>query len=93
MHPDPRARGSLALYLGLWVIVGLLLAGLLAGAERASDGSASAMVALPLATAFSFVCLSAWYVARGMPLATTGALPHGGDGDHRVARSRAPSGW
>jgi LytS/YehU family sensor histidine kinase len=29
---------------------------------------------LPLATVFAFVCLSAWYVARGMPLGTTGAV-------------------
>jgi LytS/YehU family sensor histidine kinase len=31
-------------------------------------------VALPLATAYAFVCLSAWYVSRSLPLASTGAL-------------------
>src|SRR5688572_27693705 len=73
MHPI-LARGSrLALYLGLWVFVGLLLAGLLAG-QSGLEWAASAAVALPLSTAFSFVCLSAWYVSRGMPLANTGAF-------------------
>ncbi len=73
MHPI-LARGSrLALYLGLWVIVGLLLAALLGG-QTSLGWAAAAAAALPLATAYSFVCLSAWYVVRGMPLATTGAL-------------------
>ena len=65
MHPILARTGRLALYLGLWVIVGLLLAGLLA-AQTNLGWAASAMAALPLATAYSFVCLSAWYVARGM---------------------------
>jgi hypothetical protein len=73
MHPILARGGRLALYLGLWVIVGLLLAALLAGQMRL-DWPLSAAVALPLATAYSFVCLSAWYVARGMPLSTTGAF-------------------
>jgi LytS/YehU family sensor histidine kinase len=30
-------------------------------------------VAVPLATTYAFLCLSAWYVCRSMPLATTGA--------------------
>ena len=73
MHPVLARGGRLALYLGLWVVVGLLLAALLAG-QSGLGWTASAIIALPLATAFSFVCLSAWYVARGMPLTTTGAL-------------------
>ena len=71
MHPILARGARLALYLGLWVLVGLLLSGLLAG-QSGLGWLASAGVALPLATAYSFVCLSAWYVARGMPLATTG---------------------
>jgi histidine kinase/histidine kinase/DNA gyrase B/HSP90-like ATPase len=72
MHPILARGGRLALYLLFWVLAGLLLAGLLV--EQSGLGwAASAVVALPLATAFSFVCLSAWYVARGMPLATTAA--------------------
>jgi hypothetical protein len=64
MHPILARGGRLALYLGLWVIVGLLLAGLLAG-QTSLGWAASTTAALPLATAYSFVCLSAWYVARG----------------------------
>ena len=73
MHPILARRGRLALYLGLWVLVGVLLAALLAGEGRL-EWRAAALVALPLATAFSFVCLSAWYVSRGLPLGTTGAF-------------------
>lgn len=73
MHPILARGPRLALYLGLWALVGLLLAALVAG-QSGLGWAASAAVALPLATAFSFVCLSAWYVSRGMPLVTTGAL-------------------
>jgi signal transduction histidine kinase len=71
MHPILARGGRLALYLGLWVLVGLLLAGLLAG-HSGLGWVASIAIALPLATVYSFVCLSAWYVARGLPLATSG---------------------
>jgi hypothetical protein len=71
MHPILARGGRLALYLGLWVLVGFLLAGLLAG-QSGLGWVASITMALPLATAYSFVCLSAWYVARGLPLATSG---------------------
>jgi two-component system, LytTR family, sensor histidine kinase AlgZ len=71
MHPILARGARLALYLGLWVLVGVLLAALLAG-QSGLGWLASLSIALPLTTAYSFVCLSAWYVARGMPLATTG---------------------
>jgi two-component system sensor histidine kinase AlgZ len=73
MHPLLARRGPFALYLLLWLLVGGLLAALLAGQKGLSWPFAIA-VALPLAVAFSFVCLSAWYVARGMPLAGTGMV-------------------
>jgi signal transduction histidine kinase len=72
VHPILARGVRLALYLALWVLVGVLLAGLLAG-QSGLGWLASLAVALPVTTAFSFVCLSAWYVSRGMPLATTGA--------------------
>jgi two-component system sensor histidine kinase AlgZ len=72
MHPILARGGRLALYLGLWGLVGGLLAALLAGQGGLTWRAASA-VALPLAIAYAFVCLSAWYVSRGMPLVTTGA--------------------
>jgi histidine kinase/histidine kinase/DNA gyrase B/HSP90-like ATPase len=71
MHPILARGGRLALYLGLWLLVGLLLAALLVG-QTGLGWLTSAAVALPLATVYAFACLSAWYVARGMPLATTG---------------------
>ena len=72
MHPILARGGRLSLYLALWLFVGLLLAGLLA-LQTSLGPLPSAAVAVPLASVFAFVCLSAWYVARGMPLATTGA--------------------
>jgi hypothetical protein len=68
MHPLLASRAHLWLYLLLWAIAGVVLSAVLVG-ERAVGWSAALAAAIPLATAFSFVCLSAWYVARGMPLA------------------------
>ena len=70
MHPLLARRGHLALYLLLWLLLGGLLAGLVVRQAGLPPRLAMA-VALPLVTAFSFVCLSAWYVARGMPLASS----------------------
>jgi two-component system, LytTR family, sensor histidine kinase AlgZ len=72
MHPL-LARRRLALYLGLWVLVGALLAVLLIMLTRL-DTWRALIIALPLATAYAFVCLSAWYVSRSSPLSGTGAL-------------------
>jgi Histidine kinase len=73
MHPLLARPSHRALYLVLWLFVGGLLATLLVVQGRLTWGLASA-VALPLAIVFSFVCLSAWYVSRGMPLAGTGSM-------------------
>jgi two-component system sensor histidine kinase AlgZ len=72
MHPI-LARGRLALYLGSWVLVGSLLAALIAG-QRSLMWSSAALVALPLSAAYAFVCQSAWYVARSLPLSSTHIL-------------------
>ena len=72
MHPILARGGRLALYLALWILVGGLLAALLAG-QGGLTWRAAFAVALPLASAYAFVCLSAWYVSRSMPLAATGA--------------------
>ena len=73
MYPLLSRRGHLAVYLLLWLLMGALLAALLAGQGGLAWTFASA-VALPLMLAFSFVCLSSWYVARSMPLAGTGPI-------------------
>ncbi len=73
MHPI-LARGSrLALYLGAWTLVGMLLAALLAGPGGLS-ATRSLVVAIPLALVYAFFCLSAWYVARSTPLGPTGGV-------------------
>jgi two-component system, LytTR family, sensor histidine kinase AlgZ len=71
MHPIFERSGRLALYLGLWVLVGGLLTILLAGRSGLTWLQALA-IALPLAWAYAFVCLSAWYVARSLPISSSG---------------------
>jgi hypothetical protein len=73
MHPI-LARGSrLALYLGAWTLVGVLLAALLAG-PGGLTAARSLVVSIPLALVYAFFCLSAWYVARSTPLGPTGGV-------------------
>ena len=72
MHPILARGRRLALYLGLWLVLASLLGGLL-GAQASLTWWHALIVALPLAYAYAFVCLSVWYVSRSMPLAITGA--------------------
>ena len=67
MHPILARTGRLALYLALWVTVGGLLGALLV-AQLGIAWTAAALTAVPLAILYAFICLSAWYVVRGMPL-------------------------
>ncbi len=72
MHPILTRPERLALYLGAWVVVGILIAGVL---NRQGLTFAEALVlVLPLFLVYSFICLSAWYVCRAVPLRTSGAL-------------------
>ena len=73
MHPILERRGRVALYLALWLLIGGLLAALLVG-QGGLGWTAALLVALPLASIYSSVCTSAWYVAWSTPLATTGLL-------------------
>jgi sensor histidine kinase YesM len=72
MHPILVRGRRVALYLGLWLLVGGLLGALLV-AQASLTWSEALLVAVPLASAYAFVCLSAWYVTRSMPLAGTSA--------------------
>ena len=72
MHPVLGRSGRLALHLALWALIGALLAALLA-AQGGLGWTGALLVALPLAAAYSFVCTSAWYVARTTPFASSGA--------------------
>jgi sensor histidine kinase YesM len=72
MHPILAQSRPLALYLGLWVLVSGLLILLLAGRTGLTWFQAG-IIALPVASVYAFICLSAWYVARSLPIVTTGA--------------------
>lgn len=73
MHPILARGRRLALYLGVWTILGILLAALLGGPGGLTWTQALA-IAIPLALAYAFFCLSAWYVSRSTPLAPTGTI-------------------
>lgn len=70
MHPILTDKGSLALYLAAWVVIGLLLAALVAVPDH-FDWLASLALALPMVLLYSFVCLSSWYICRAFPLQAT----------------------
>ena len=73
MHPILAQGRLLAMYVGMWVLVGGLLGAILA-TQADQPWWGAALAALPLAVVYGFICLSAWYVARGMPLGATGAV-------------------
>src|SRR5688572_28459421 len=73
MYPLLARRDHLAVYLLLWMLLGVLLGAVLA-AQGGLSWTAAFIAGVPMAIAYSFICLSAWYVARGMPLAATGAV-------------------
>ena len=73
MHPILARPGRLAIYVSLWLPIGVLLAALLA-LEGALGWIAAAIVALPLSVAFGFLSLSAWYVTGGSPVERVGPL-------------------
>ncbi len=70
MHPILSRGPRLALYLAACLVVGGLLVAALARPGGLSLG-ASAILLLPLAIVYGFVCLSSWYICRATPLRTT----------------------
>jgi hypothetical protein len=71
MYPLLARRSHLAAYLLLWLLVGVLLSAVLTTQGRLA-WTLALLTGAPSAIAYSFICLSAWYVARAMPLARTG---------------------
>ena len=53
--------------------MGVLLAALLAGPGGLA-ATRALIISIPLALAYAFFCLSAWYVARSTPLGPTGGV-------------------
>ncbi|HET9271353.1 MAG TPA: histidine kinase [Vicinamibacterales bacterium] len=70
MHPILARFERLAGYLGLWCAIGILEGVVL---TRQGLGWPEALIqTLPPLLIYAFVCLSAYYVCRAMPLATSG---------------------
>ena len=67
MYPLLARRSHLAAYLLLWLFMGVLLSALLTTQGR-FPWTLALVIGVPSAIAYSFICLSAWYVARAMPL-------------------------
>jgi signal transduction histidine kinase len=90
MHPILARGGRLALYLAVWALLGALLALLLAG-RMGLGWLQSAAIALPVASAYAFVCLSSWYVARSLPIGSSSAARIVFSGI--VAATLSSAGW
>jgi two-component system, LytTR family, sensor histidine kinase AlgZ len=73
MHPILARPWRLAVYLAIWIPLGVLLAALLA-LQGALVWTDALLVAVPLSIAYGFLCLSAWYVTGGSPVERIGAL-------------------
>ncbi len=89
MHPILADRRRLALYLTVWLVIGLLLAGLLTLLLPLGIRAALLFV-LPTTLVFAGISLSAWWVCRATPLGgafwrTLGALAG--------ATVQAAAGW
>src|ERR1051325_996630 len=70
MHPILARLERLASYLGLWCAIGILVGAVLT--RQGLTWPEALVQVLPPLLVYSFVCLSAWYVCRAMPLATSG---------------------
>lgn len=70
MHPLFRAR-QLGLYLLAWIPLAGILVYLLAGSGGLSWHEAT-VLSVPLCAVYAFVCLSAWFACRTLPLEKSG---------------------
>lgn len=72
MHPILARPERLAVYLIAWLLIGTLISGALSR-QGLALAEALALV-LPPFLVYSFICLSAWYVCRAVPLHSAGLL-------------------
>ena len=70
MHPILARLERLAAYLGLWCAIGVLVGAVLT--RQGLTWPEALVQVLPPLLVYSFICLSAWYVCRAMPLGTSG---------------------
>ncbi|HEX4347796.1 MAG TPA: histidine kinase [Vicinamibacterales bacterium] len=69
MHPIFARVERLVAYLGTWLVLGVLLAGVLT--RQGLPWTDALAFLLPPLAVYALVCLSAFYVCRAMPLATS----------------------
>jgi hypothetical protein len=70
MHPILARLDRTAAYLGAWLLAGLLLSASLAG--QGVNWLDALVFIVPTFLLYAFVCLSAWYVCRAVPVTTGG---------------------
>lgn len=66
MHPILETRQRLVLYLATWIPIAALV--MLILRRGPASWTEAAAIAAPLCVFYAFMCLSAWYVCRGIPL-------------------------
>ncbi|HXU29232.1 MAG TPA: histidine kinase [Thermoanaerobaculia bacterium] len=86
MHPIFAGRGRLGLYLLGWSPLAALIVVLLVWRGALAWGEAM-LVGLPLAYLFAYLCLSAWYLCRALPLQPGKSAAHALEalGGHLIA--------
>src|SRR5215472_9624608 len=72
MHPILGHFRRLMLYLAAWGPISAILLYLFVSLAGLSWGRATAL-AIPLCLVYAFVCLSAWYSCRNIPLENSGS--------------------
>jgi two-component system sensor histidine kinase AlgZ len=72
MHPILARPWRLAVYIAIWIPLGVLLAALLA-LQGALGWRDALLVAVPMSVAYGFLSLSSWYVTGGSPVERVGA--------------------
>jgi two-component system, LytTR family, sensor histidine kinase AlgZ len=70
MHPILSQMRRLAMYLVAWIPIAILLAYLLAESTTLTR-TETLVLAIPLCLAYAFVCLSAYYECRALPIEKT----------------------
>jgi two-component system sensor histidine kinase AlgZ len=72
MHPIFTKKSWFAAYLGVWVFVAVMLAGLLR-MPGVLTWREALIIATPLCLFYAFVCLTPWYMCRQLPLGSKNA--------------------
>jgi sensor histidine kinase YesM len=70
MHPILARIERLAAYLALWCVIGILIGVVLT--QQGLTWPEALLQLFPPFLVYAFVCLSAWYVCRAMPLTSSG---------------------